>query len=515
MSQVNLLSTSTNIYSKWLVLAVLSTALFMINLDVTIVNIALPDIMDKLSASLADAEWVLNVYVMVFAVLLITMGRLGDMFGRKRLFTGGLTVFTISSLLCALAPGIEWLIAARALQAIGGAAMMPATLSILNVTFHGGRRGLAMGIWGASAGAAAALGPLIGGILVTNLGWQWVFLVNLPIGLVALVAAGKIITESKDPGSGENIDVPGIVAASVGLGTMVYTLVEGQSFGWTSPVTIGLFVASVFSFIAFIIIESKSPAPLIELSLFRNISFTAGNVVGLLMMFCLVGMIFLLVMYLQLVRQFSPMHAGLLVLPLPLTLMIISPFAGKLADHIQMRWVMAAGMLIVAGCLYFLRQLGLDTVWWRVVLPLTGTGLGLGLVMAPLGTVVMSSAPVATSGAASGILTTMRQVGATLGVAALGAVLQFQMVANLTNLFSYIPFMPQSAKDAMLEAVSKGGMTGVSFSDAPSFLQDLIGQIMREQFSGAISTAFTVAMLVAVVGGLAALLINYHPQKKS
>ncbi|PPD58768.1 DHA2 family efflux MFS transporter permease subunit [Dehalogenimonas etheniformans] len=503
-----------NVSSKWLILAVLSAALFMINLDVTIVNIALPDIMDKLSASLADGEWILNAYVLVFAVLLITMGRLGDMFGRKKLFTGGLALFTGASLLCGLAPGIEWLITARVLQAAGGAAMMPATLSILNITFHRGQRGLAMGIWGASAGAAAALGPLIGGLLVGSLGWQWIFLVNLPIGLAALVAARRIIPESSDPDAGKRIDFAGIVTASLALGTLTYALVEGQSFGWTSPVILGLFGISLLAGVAFIVAEAKSAAPLIELSLFRNLSFSAGNILGLLLMFCLVGGIFLSVMYLQMVRQFTPMHAGLLVLPLPLALMIISPLAGRLADHVPMRWAMSAGMLIVAGAFFFLKQFGMNTGWVMIALPMAGAGIGLGLVMAPLGTVVMGSAPVANSGAASGVLTTMRQVGATLGISALGAVLQFQLVANLTYLFGYIPFMPQSAKDAMLEAVSKGGMTGASFSDAPSFLQELIGQIMREQFNGAISTAMTVTMFVAAAGAAVALFINYKPSKR-
>ncbi len=514
MTQSSKVATGPGTHSKWLVLAVLSAALFMINLDVTIVNVALPGIMDGLGASLADAEWVLNAYVMVFAVLLITMGRLGDIFGRKRLFTGGLALFTGASLLCGLAPGIEWLIAARGLQAIGGAAMMPSTLSILNVTFHGGQRGLAMGIWGASAGAAAALGPIIGGLLVGSLGWQWVFLVNLPIGIVALLVARKIVPESKEPSAGRSIDIKGILAASVGLGTLVYALVEGQSLGWTSVAVIGLFAASIASFVIFIIVEAKSPAPLIELSLFRNRSFTAGNVLGLLLMFCLVGAIFLSVMYLQLVRQFTPMHTGLLVLPMPLALMIISPLAGRLADHMSMRWVMAAGMVITATAFFFLRQLDMDSSWLMIILPMAGAGLGLGLVMAPLGAVVMGSAPVAMSGAASGVLTTMRQVGATLGISALGAVLQFRLVANLREFFEFIPFMPQSAKDAILEGVSHGGMGAIDIGDAPSFVQDFIAQIMREQFMGALSAAMTVAMFVAAAGAVIALFINYRPIKK-
>jgi len=499
--------------SKWLILSVLAAALFMINLDVTIVNVALPGIMDGLEASLADGEWVLNIYILVFAVLLITMGRLGDIYGRRKLFIAGLVVFTGASLLCGLAPGIEWLIAARALQAGGGAAMMPATLSILNVTFHGGQRGLAMGIWGASAGAAAALGPVIGGALVEGFGWQWVFLVNLPIGIGALAAARRLIPESKAPGAGRALDIPGILAALVVLGALTYALVEGQAFGWTSPLVIGLFIVSLISLVSFIAIEARSRAPLIDLGLFRKPSFSAGNVLGLLSMFCLVGAVFLSVMYLQLVREFSPLTAGLMLLPLPLGLTAVSPLAGRAADYIPMRWIMAGGALLVAGAFYLLGRLGLDTGAVMIMLPLGLAGLGLGLLTAPLTAAVMGSAPLEWSGAASGVLTTMRQVGAVLGVAALGAVLQFRLVENLRGFFDGVPFMPQSAKDAILEGVSRGGMSGAAFQDAPSFLHDLIAQVMREQFVGAISSAMTVAMFVAAAGAIVALFIDYRPVK--
>ncbi|MDV2989126.1 MAG: DHA2 family efflux MFS transporter permease subunit [Dehalogenimonas sp.] len=512
---MNLKSTGTTPaqYSKWLVLAVLSAALFMINLDVTIVNIALPDIMERLPASLADAEWVLNAYVLVFAILLITMGRLGDIFGRKRLFTGGLLVFTVSSLLCGLAPNIGWLIAGRIAQAAGGAAMMPATLSILNITFQSGQRGLAMGIWGASAGAAAALGPIIGGLLVGTLGWQWVFLINIPLGIAALVAAFKIVPESCDPNATRRIDFPGIIAATIALGAISFALIEGQALGWTSVVTLGLFGAGIIAAAAFLVIEAKARTPLIPLVFFRNISFTAGNILGLIVMFCLVGLIFLSVMYLQAIRDFSPMDAGLVVLPLSLALMIISPVAGRLADRLQMRFLMSAGMVMVALAFSLLAQINPEVPAAMMAWPLGLAGLGLGLVMAPLSSVVMASAPLARSGTASGILTTMRQVGATLGITVLGAVLQFNMVNNLRIFFEGIPFMPQTAKDAILKGVSEGGMAGAVTSDAPEFLKTLISQVMTEQFSLALSSAMTVAMWVCIAGAAAALFINYHPRR--
>lgn len=502
------------IRNKWAVLTVLCVALFMVNLDVTIVNIALPDIMENLPASLADAEWVLNAYVMVFAMLLITMGRLGDIFGRKRLFISGLVVFTLSSFICGIAPDINWLISGRALQAVGGAAMMPATLSILNVTFQGGQRGLAMGIWGASAGAAAAMGPLIGGVLVGSLGWQWVFLVNLPIGLATLAAAVKILPESRESKVGRKIDIPGIAAASIFLGSLSFALIEGQAYGWTSLLILSSFGISVLALVAFIFIEAKSPAPLIPIRFFRDVTFSAGNILGLLVMFCLVGFIFLTVIYLQAVRGFSSMETGLIVLPLPLALMIVSPFAGRLADRIQMRWLMSAGMLMVALAFSLLAQVNPEISGQAFIGPLALAGLGLGLVMAPLSAIVMASAPVASSGAASGILTTMRQVGATLGITVLGAILQFNMVKNLRLFFEGVPFMPQTAKDAILEGVSHGGMGDAVTKDAPEFLKLLIEQVMTEQFTLALSTTLTTAMYICIVGAIVALFLNYHPRRQ-
>ncbi|AKG53080.1 hypothetical protein DGWBC_0395 [Dehalogenimonas sp. WBC-2] len=500
------------VYNKWAVLVVLATALFMINLDVTIVNIALPSLMDDLSASLADAEWVLNAYVLVFAVLLITLGRLGDLFGRKRFFVGGLILFTSASLLCGLAPSISWLVAARGLQAVGGAAMMPATLSILNVTFQGGQRGMAMGIWGAVAGAASALGPIIGGLLVDGFGWQSVFLVNIPIGLAAVYATLKMVPESREPTASRRIDFPGIVTASVALGSLTYALVEGQAYGWSSPLILGLFGLAAAAMMAFIIIERKAAAPLIDLKLFRNVSFSAGNFLGMLLMFGLIGIVFLLVLYLQVVRGYSAIETGLTVLPMPLTLMVVAPLAGRLTDRINMRFVLSAGMLLVAVALYFLSQITPETTRQALIIPLMIAGMGMGLVMAPLGAVVMASAPVNKSGAASGILTTLRQVGATLGISVLGAVLQFKLVDNLTTFFASIPFMPQSAKDAIIEGVSQGGMGGAVTADAPDYLQALIAQVMSEQFTRALSSAMTVAMFICIGGAAVALLINYHPR---
>ena len=291
----------TREFNKWLILTVLSIALFMMNLDVTIVNIALPNIMDTLNTSISDVEWVINVYILAFAVSLITMGRFGDIFGRKRFFIGGLVLFTTASLLCGLAENIEMLIIARALQGFGGAAMMPATLSILNVAFEDGQRGQAMGIWGAVSGAASALGPILGGLLVDNLSWHYIFLVNVPFGIIAVIVGIIIINETVDPSANLNIDWPGVGTASAALFCLTFALIEGQKYGWGSVLIVCAFTISFVGFILFVYIEKHREFPLIDIGLFRNINFTAGNTLGALLMFGLIGIIFLLVLFLQIV----------------------------------------------------------------------------------------------------------------------------------------------------------------------------------------------------------------------
>ncbi len=273
---------------KWGVLSVISFSLFMILLDVTIVNIALPHIMTAFKVGLSSIEWVFNVYVLVFATLLLTLGKLGDLFGRRLLFVIGLGIFTLASLGCSLAPSFSVLLVFRGIQAIGGAAMMPATLSILNVEFGKSQRGLALGIWGAVAGAANALGPIVGGSLVDAASWRYIFVINVPIGIFALIAALMIVKESTDPTTNRHIDIPGVLIISLALFCLTFALVEGQKYGWTSPAILTLFAVAVVSFIAFVLVELKTVSPLAQLRLFRDRIFSAGNFIGMAQSFGLI-----------------------------------------------------------------------------------------------------------------------------------------------------------------------------------------------------------------------------------
>jgi EmrB/QacA subfamily drug resistance transporter len=507
-------------YNKWLVLGVLAIALFMMNLDVTIVNIALPGIMNSLDASLADAEWVINVYILVFAISLITMGRFGDIFGRKRLFISGLVLFTIASLACGLSPNIQTLVVSRAFQAFGGAAMMPATLSILNVAFREGGRGQAMGVWGAVSGAASALGPIIGGLLVDNLSWEYIFLVNIPLGVIAVIAGIIIISESTDPTAIKHIDWPGIASATAGLFGLTFALIEGQRFGWSSPVIIGAFGLCAIVLALFYYIENRSRAPLIQLNLFKNINFTAGNTVSALLMFGLIGILFLLVLYFQIVLGLSAVKTGLVLLPMSAVVVLIAPLAGRMAERDGVRWILASGMFIISIAIFLMADLSIDTTWQSLIVPLKLAGVGMGLVMAPVNTVIMGAARVEQSGAASGIMTTMRQIGSLLGIAILGAVLQTRLASGLVSTINSTDGIPQEIKKVIINAINEGAMnfgdmSGMNAGGMPDTAQAAMTQMFATEFASSLNMAMIVAAIFCLIGAIAALFIKNPGQTNS
>ena len=399
---------------------------------------------------------------------------------------------------------------------MGGAAMMPATLSILNVEFGESGRGLALGIWGAVAGAANALGPIIGGALVDAYSWHWIFLVNIPVGIIAFIAAIMIVRESTDPKATRYIDIPGVLTASAALFCLTYALVEGQSYGWTSATILSLFTVSVLSFIAFIFIELRTSSPLIRLHLFRNRTFTMGNIIGLVIMFGLIGVIFLLVLFLQIVLGFSAIKAGLTLLPLPLVMMVVAPNAGRLTDKIGGRWLLFAGTFITALGIYLMADLSGVTDSANLILPLAVCGAGMGLVMAPVTTVVMASTPMQQSGAGAGILATMRQVGSVMGVSVLGAVLQNQLVNNIRDALSHIPQISAVIRDQIVQGLTSGslGMGGANISSSvPGPFRDQLMAMFKEQFAHSLDTAMKVGIAVILIGTIVSLFVADHRRK--
>ena len=501
---------------KWGVLTVISFSLFMVLLDVTIVNIALPHIMTSLKVSLSSIEWVINVYVLVFAVLLLTLGKLGDIFGRKRLFLIGLGIFTLSSLGCFLAQNYVMLLVFRGVQAIGGAAMMPATLSLLNVEFGQSQRGLALGIWGAVAGAANALGPIIGGALVDTWAWNYIFVINVPIGIGGFIAATMVVKESRDPAATRHIDIPGVIIISIALFCLTFALVEGQKYGWTSPTILSLFALFLIGMIAFVIVELRTADPLAQLRLFRNRTFAAGNFVGLVVMFGLIGVVFLVVLFLQIVLGFSAFKAGLTMLPLPVVIIFVAPFAGRMTDRIGGRWLLFAGTAITAIGIYLMSDLTSATSETSLILPMAVCGLGMGLVMAPVTTVVMASTPLQQSGMGAGILATMRQIGSVMGISVLGAILQNQLANNITNALAKVPQIPSAIRDQIVQALTSGtiGVGGANVpGNIPSFIRDALIILFKDQFAMSLNTAMKVGIIVLLVGTASSLLISSHIRK--
>jgi EmrB/QacA subfamily drug resistance transporter len=502
---------------KWGVLAVISFSLFMILLDVTIVNIAIPHIMKGLNVSLSSIEWVFNVYVLVFAVLLLTLGKLGDLFGRRLLFLIGLSIFTASSLGCFLAPNYAFLLITRGFQAVGGAAMMPATLSILNVEFGKSQRGLALGIWGAVAGAANALGPIIGGSLVDNFSWPSIFLINVPIGILAIIATVLIVKESTDPRADRHIDIPGVLIVSVALFCLTFALVEGQSHGWTSATILSLFTVSAISFAVFIFIELRTKSPLAQLRLFKNRTFAAGNFVGLVVMLGLIGVIFLLVLFLQVVLGFSAIKAGLTLLPLPLAIIVVAPNAGRLTDRIGGRWILFAGTFIAALGIYLSSNLTPATSESSLIFPLAVCGVGLGMVMAPVTTVVMANTPIQQSGMGAGILSTARQIGSVLGLSVLGAVLQNQLANNIENAISKIPQIPAAMQAQITQGLTSGSL-GFGGAEIPSYvpgpLKDQLTLLFKTQFASSLDNTMKVGVVIILLGTVASLFISGGIRRK-
>ena len=501
---------------KWAVLSVICFGLFMILLDVTIVNIALPSIMRDFKSNLASIEWIMNVYVLVFASLLLTLGKLGDLFGRKLFFGIGLVVFTLASLGCALAPNLPVLLISRGIQALGGAAMLPATLSILNVEFDKSQRGLALGIWGAVAGAANALGPIIGGSLVDAMSWRWVFVINIPIGIIVLIFTLIIVRESVNPNINRHVDIPGVLVISTALFCLTYALVEGQKYGWTSATILALFATALVGMVAFVLMELRMKNPLADLRLFKNRSFSAGNIVGLVINFGLIGIVFLLVLYLQIVLKLSALSAGLWILPFPLGIILVAPFAGRLTDKIGGRWILFVGTLITAVGFFLLSDLSGVTHWTHVLLPLLVCGVGIGTVMAPVTTVIMASTPVEKSGVGAGILSTTRQIGAVMGLSVLGAVLQNQLVANVTHALSNISTLPASIRDQILAGVSAGNLNfgnTDSTANLPAAIVSQMTELFKTQFANSLRTAMYVGIIVILIGSVASLFIAGNIKK--
>jgi EmrB/QacA subfamily drug resistance transporter len=417
---------------KWWTLAAVAFALFMIMLDNTVVNVALPSIQRDLGIGISELEWVVTGYALSFAVLMLTGGKLADMHGRRRIFMVGLAIFTVSSLACGLAGSAEMLIAARVVQGVGAAFMMPATLSIITATFPPRERGAALGIWAGVSAMALAIGPLVGGLITENISWHWVFFVNVPVGVLGLVAARLVIPESRDTSREQRLDAAGLATSGVALFALVFALIEANAYGWTSWPILALFGIAAAAGLAFVVVERRSRLPMFDVALFRNRTFAGANIVALLVSLAMFGVFFFISLYMQQVLGYSAVKAGASFLPMTLLIIAVAPVAGRVSDRVGSRWLMAAGMTLVAVSLLLFAQLQVDSGYWVLLPGMIVGGVGMALTMTPMTAAAMSAVPVDKAGVGSGMLNTFRQVGGSLGIAVMGAILAAEAASTRT-----------------------------------------------------------------------------------
>lgn len=411
---------STRTKSIW-TFAITSVALFMATLDNLVVTTALPVIRADLGASIEDLEWTVNAFTLSFAVFLLTGAALGDRFGRRRLFVIGLGIFTAASVAAALAPSVEALIVARAAQGLGGAIVTPLTLTILSAAMPADKRGLALGAWGGIGGLAVASGPLVGGAVVEGMSWQWIFWLNVPIGLALIPLALRRLQETHGPS--QRLDLPGLALASTGLFGIVWGVVRGNGQGWTSPEIIVSLTLGAALTVAFVLWERRAPAPMLPMRFFRNRTFAAANTASLFMFFGMFGAIFLLAQFLQTVQGYGPLEAGLRILPWTAMPIFIAPLAGALSDRIGGRPLMAAGLGLQAVGLGWLAAVSEPTVPYLTLVPaFVMAGIGMALFFAPVANVVLSSVRPREEGQASGANNAIRELGGVFGVAVLASV---------------------------------------------------------------------------------------------
>ena len=428
---------------KWWTLAAVSFGLFMIMLDNTVVNVALPSIQRDLGVGLSELEWIVSGYALTFAALMLIGGKLADAYGRRLLFVIGIVVFTVASLLCGLSTSGDMLIASRVLQGAGAAMMNPATLSIIAATFPPRQRGTAIGIWAGVSALALAIGPLVGGLLTEHASWNWIFFVNVPFGILGVFASFLLIEESHDP-THERLDIPGLATSALGLFALTYGLIEANTYGWGSARIVGSFVVAAVALAAFVVLERRQRAPMLDLTLFRNRTYVGANLAILLVSLAMFGVFFFVSLFMQNILGYSAVEAGAAFLPMTILVIIVAPIAGRVSDRLGSRGLITAGMLLLACQLLYFSQLGADATFWTLLPGLVLGGIGMSMTMTPGTAAATRAVPVEKAGVGAAVLNAFRQVGGSTGIALMGAI----MAAKLTE-----PPTPASFVDGFEEAL--------------------------------------------------------------
>jgi len=488
---------------KWWSLLAVCLATFMLLLDITIVNVALPDIATALDASFSDLQWVVDAYALMLAALLLTAGSLADLLGRRRVFAFGLVCFTVASVLCALAPSALTLILARGAQGIGGAAMFATSLALLAQEFHGRERGTAFGIWGATTGAAVAIGPLVGGALTSGLGWPSIFYLNLPIGLATIAMTLRHVPESRDE-EAVGVDWAGLVTFSAALFLLVFALIRGNDEGWTSTPIVAMLAVSALLLVAFVAIEDAQPRPMFDLELFRKRTFSGVSIAAFVLSASMFAMFLYITLYVQTILGYGPLDTGLRFLPLTVLSFFAAAVAGKLTARLPARAMLGTGLVLVGGGLLLMRGLDADSRWTALLPGFVVAGIGIGLTNPSLANTAIGVVTPARSGMASGINSTFRQVGIATGIAGLGAIFQSQIADRLTTALAGTP--AAGDVDALARAVSAGGAPQ-AIDAAPPAGRPALHHAIDAAFAGGLNDLFLVAAVVAFAGAAVALVL--------
>jgi EmrB/QacA subfamily drug resistance transporter len=500
--------------NPWAVLIVVSLGFFMTLLDLTIVNVAIPNMIVKLHASLDDVLWVINAYALVLAVLLITAGRLGDLFGQRTVFFAGIALFTVASVACGLAPSAGWLIAFRAVQGLGAALLMPQTLAILTLVFPPERRGAAFGIWGAVAGVATIAGPTLGGLLVTAFDWRYIFFINLPVGLAVLALTFLLIPDLRT-GRSHSFDVTGVVLASGALLAICYALVEGQKYNWSTIksflsipllLAVGIVLLGIFVFVQ---ARSQDGEPLVPFALFKDRNYALMSVVSGFISIGMLGIFLPFSIYLQDVLGFSALKAGLTMAPASVVAMFVAPVAGRMSDRFGGKFILLTGLILFGGGMGGVVLIAqTSSAWYAFLAPQLVAGVGIGCTFAPLTTVALHDISPMMAGAASGVFNTTRQVGTVIGTAGVGALLQNRLAAGFASQVQQrAGQLPASARQqivARFQASAKSGLAGGPTQHASA----LEKAIFTHGFVQAMRPTMLVPILFLLAGAISCLFIK-------
>ena len=492
---------------KLLTLGATCFGLFMVMLDGTVVNLALPTIQRNLGSGFSGLQWIIDAFTLVIASFMLTGGTLGDLYGRKRAFMAGVGVFTAGSLFCALAPSLGVLIAARAVQGLGAAVMLPSSLSIINNTFRDAReRAQAIGIWAGISGTAMALGPVVGGVMVDSLGWQSIFYLNVPIGIIALVLTARVVRESKNP-EGRGLDIPGQLLAIVGLGSLTFAFIESSTYGWGSVPIISLFAVAGLTLTAFTVVELRTLSPMLDLTFFRNRTFFGANIVGLLVSFGFFGILFFLALFMQNVLGYTAAQAGVRQLPTTLATMVSAILAGRIVGRIGARAPITIGMVLLgAAVLLFATVKATSTFssfWWMLII----MGIGNGLVMSPTTTAIMSIVPPARAGMAAATLNTTRQVGSVFGIAVLGSIVTGRFTSELTKAVRALNLSPLVSQKVI--AIAHQGQESVSLPSGNGIDTHAIARAIGESFTSGLHLGLWICGAL-VLSGAAVSFFTVH-----